>query len=108
MRGVQTKHCDYFVFCDCAPSTTGIYVVEVKGASPSISEVKRQLQGGANFISSHIQQNDQYDFSPVLVAKGIHGSMRAKLVRETVILGEKTRYIKHVKVGSPLQKIRRS
>ena len=107
MQRLSANRCDSFVLCFCAPSITGIYLIEEKGANPSISKVKKQLQSGANFLKKDklLQANDHFDFSPVLVAKAIPRIMNDKLKKTSVNLHGKIRYVEHVKVGKPLEKI---
>ena len=99
------KRCDYFVLCDCNPSTTGIYVIELKSGTAEIKNITKQLQSGADFIGKQLRGNDQFDFAPVLVAKSISSSSRSGQYTDSICLRGETRYIKHVKIGRPLEKI---
>lgn len=105
MSGATTRRCDYFVLCDCTPFITGIYVVEIKGAHPSINKIKSQIQSGLDFVSSYIGQNECHEFLPVLVAKAIPGSMRRKFLATRVQLRGRELNIKHVKTGGSLEKL---
>lgn len=99
------KRCDNFVLCGCTSSITGIYVIEVKGVSPSAKKVKEQLSSGANFIERYIQTSDKFDFLPVLIAQGIPSSRHTPLNSTYVFLRGKKRNIRHFKPGAPLEKI---
>ncbi len=102
----QGKRCDDFVLCNCSPSTTGIYIVEVKkGKARHIKEVKEQLQSGANFINGQLHEEDKFDFLPILVSKGMAGSERNQWRGNSVCLRGKTRYIERVKSGGPLKRL---
>jgi len=105
MQGYPGKRCDSFVLCICAPSTTGIYVVEEKGNRPHVGGVSEQLQGGANFISDFLMESDKFEFSPVLVTKSISRSMSKELLKVSVRLREKTQKIVHVKPKDSLKPI---
>lgn len=105
MQGYPGKRCDSFVLCLCAPSTTGIYVVEEKGNHPHVGTVPQQLQGGANFICTLLKGSDKFEFLPVLVTKGITASMRKVLLEVSIKLRDKTERIQHVKPNTSLKKI---
>ena len=106
MKAPEGKRCDSFVLCCCAPSTTGIYVVEEKkGTARDINKVEKQLQGGANFMSAFLKTDDQFKFLPVLVARGIPPNKRNKLETAKVSLGKEKKYIKHIKPGASLGKL---
>ena len=105
MEDRPKKRCDYFVLCDCNPSTTGIYVIELKSGKVEIKNITKQLQSGANFIDNELRGSDQFDFAPVLVAKSISSSSRSGQYTDSVCLRGKIRYIKHVKIGGPLEEI---
>lgn len=105
MQGYPGKRCDSFVLCLCAPSTTGIYVVEEKGNRPHVGTISQQLQGGADFVCTILTRSDQFEFLPVLVTKGISASMRKELMRVSIKLREKSRQIAHVKPGDSLKPI---
>jgi len=105
MKQHPGKRCDSFVLCVCAPSTTGIYVVEEKGNHAPIKAVRKQLQSGADFLCGHLTDMDKFKFLPVLVAKGMSSSMHRELLRVSIKLREKTRQIRHVKPKAPLPPI---
>lgn len=105
MQKYPGKRCDSFVLCLCAPSTTGIYVVEEKGNRAPIKTVQKQLQGGANFICNLLEERDRFEFLPILVAKGMSSSMHKELLRVSIKLREKTRQVRHVKPDAPLPPI---
>ena len=105
MNAPSENRCDSFVLCCCAQSTTGIYVVEEKGAHLSVTGVKKQLQSGADFISSQLNKNDRFDFLPVLVAKGVHKSMLHRLRQVEINLSGKKRRPEHVNTNAPLEPI---
>jgi len=105
------KLCDSFVLCVCAqdtigaPETTGIYVVEEKGKYPPIKTVQEQLQSGADFICNLLEEEDKFEFLPVLVAKGIFPSRRSELAKVKIELRDKIERIAHVKPKAPLKRI---
>jgi len=105
MQGYPGKRCDSFVLCICAPSTTGIYVVEEKGNRPHVGTISQQLQGGADFVCALLAGSDKFEFLPVLVTKGISASMRRELMRVSIKLREKYRQVAHVKPGDSLKPI---
>lgn len=105
MKQHPSKRCDSFVLCLCAPSTTGIYAVEEKGNRPPIKIVQKQLQGGANFICNLLEESDQFEFLPVLVAKGTSFSMRNELNKASVKLRQDDRKIEHINPGDSLRRI---
>ncbi len=111
MPNKQTNRCDYFVLCDCVPRTTGIYVIEVKGKSPSMKDVEKQLQSGADFVNKHLSANERIAFLPILVAKSIPRTTLKEFQKINIQLGGKTlsskhtKKIKHIKPRKSLPKL---
>ena len=100
-------HCDEFVFCVSSKNETGLYLVERKTNSQDVTEVKKQLQGGADFIQDFMEDdpstdNCPFDFMPVLVSKGIANKLRSRLRTATISLKGKFEPIEHCKTGNEL------
>lgn len=102
--------CDHFVFCAFPAvsgiAAAGIYVVEVKQGKPrggkKHSGVSKQLRAGAKFVESHLRPGECFRFLPVLVARGISGSFRRKLLKTTITLRDDERQIKYISLGDSL------
>ena len=105
MPNKQTNRCDYFVLCDCAPQTTGIYVIEVKGKSPSMKDVEKQLQSGADFVNKHLSANERIAFLPILVAKSIPRTTLKEFQEINIQLNGKKRKVTHIKHDKELKPI---
>lgn len=103
-RIIDDSNCDFFVFCS-GNSATGVYVVEQKTKSIKDGRVEMQLQGGADFVSEHLEEHESFDFLPVLIAKKMKKIKHAKMKRETIVLGKKKRKIVHIRRNAPLKKI---
>lgn len=67
-KGRKEKRCDQFVFCDMPDGRAGLYIIERKGRTVSVSEVRAQLQKCADFIRDNVPPG-KIAFAPVVVAK---------------------------------------
>lgn len=105
------NRCDEFIFCEPYHNVTGMYLVEVKdNKSNDVEKVRKQLQGGADFIHYFIQKDPalaiyKYDFRAIWVSQGIRPSLRNKLVGITISLYNEKRSIHHCKKKDKLPKI---
>ena len=118
MRGKHNEHaqeirCDYFVLSN-HHDITGIYVIECKkrGKNAHISNIKKQLQSGADFISGYIDNdNDAYKFVPILVAKsGVipsyrHGRNAQRKFPKITLDKYPAQEIQHIRINAPLPNI---
>ena len=95
------KHCDDIVFCDIK-SATGIYIIENKGGKPenlNLDDIQQQLQGGAWLIEQNINEKEEFDFMPVLVAKKLENlppTARWFFMNKYIVIGEKKRVISSI------------
>ena len=109
---------DEFIFLNAGKpgdNTTGLYLVERKSVSSNVGKVKRQLQGGADFIDDFIRGDRSISskhkivFRPVLVATKVKQSAHKahrELRRETVTLrGQKEQIHVLVRQGGKLPHI---
>lgn len=103
MRRLPGMRCDEFIFFDILLNLTGIYLIERKDShSADVTQVTRQLQGGATLITNFLNRDpalDAYNFEflPVLVSRGITPSKSRKLQSESVTLRGKTKRIRHAR-----------
>lgn len=105
------KRCDEFVFFDLSRNETGLYLIEKKKNSQNIKEVRRQLQGGANFIKAFLKKDpatdgQPFDFMPVWISK-IKPSQRSILKKgdNKISLRRRKKRIRQVEEGRALPKI---
>lgn len=98
------KRCDY-LFIGQADATTYVALIELKsGKVGSVTDVAKQLQGGANLVAAKLlPPNVSFQFRPVLAhGKGMHKHMLKQLRRVKVQLHETTTPIQIVQCGSKL------
>ncbi len=109
-RNATGKRCDEFIFFNINQNITGIYLVERKTNISDVTKVKAQLQGGATFVCTFLNNDpaldcSAFDFMPVWVSKGVSPSARRKLTTEKISLRNKTKHIYHIKNKQALPKI---
>lgn len=104
--------CDEFIFFYINRSVTGIHLIERKAGSVDVGKVRKQLQGGADFIADFITEDralDEYrhkfDFMPVLVSVSLSPSQLKNLIALKISLIGKSKHIHHVKNGRKLPKV---
>ena len=110
---------DEFIFLNAGnpgDDITGLYLVERKSVSSNVGKVKRQLQGGADFIDGFMMKHNhsisskhKIVFRPVLVATSVKQSAHKahrELRQETVTLrGQKEQIHVLVRQGEKLPHI---
>ena len=97
------KRCDH-LFIGQADATTYVALIELKsGKVDSVTDVTKQLQGGADLAAQLLPSNASFQFRPVLAhGKGMHKHMLKQLRRVKVQLHETTTPIRIVQCGSKL------
>lgn len=98
------KRCDY-LFIGQTDATTYVALIELKsGKVGSVTDVAKQLQGGANLVAAKLlPPNVSFRFRPVLAhGKGMHKHMLKQLRKEKVKLRGTTTPIRIVRCGSKL------
>ena len=103
------KRCDEFVFFGLSQNKTGLYLIERKTNIQDIEKIKRQLQGGANFIESFLDgdpatDGQPFDFMPVWISK-IKPSQRPRLRSAKISLRRRKKPVRLVEKGRALPKI---
>ena len=53
--------------------------IELKGGGVNVSEVKAQLQAGANFADEHVPHGERIQFLPIVASGKLHKDDRRKL-----------------------------
>lgn len=98
----QQSKCDY-LYVDESNSMNHVVPLELKsGDVPSVSQVSKQLQAGANFCQSHLSTNFDVNFIPVLVSGTLHKSKRLKLRKHTITFNQRLFKIRWLKCGNKL------
>ncbi len=110
-RSIDTKRCDYIIFCgDDTQSRLAVVLIELKSGTFKAPPVVEQLQGGADFVAEVFAelsapamvtlQSLEIRCIPVLFhGKGIDKSQRYKLERAKVHFHRQTAAIQKGKCG---------
>lgn len=103
--GIQGSRCDYLFICE-HQSRTWVVPVELKSGKFKVSDVRDQLQGGAQFAQTLLTAGDQFSFAPVLVhGKSVHRLELTKLRGIKISLRGKTEQPRLIRCGDPVTKV---
>ena len=103
--GVQGSRCDY-LFVGEHQNRAWVVPIELKSGKVRASEVRDQLQGGAQFAQTILATGDHFNFGPVLAhGKSIHRLELNKLRQARISLGSKIQQPKLIKCGEPVAKV---
>ena len=103
--GIQGSRCDY-LFVGEHQGSAWVVPIELKSGKVRTSEVRDQLQGGAQFAQTLLAAGDQFNFVPVLVhGKSIHRLELNKLRQARISLRGKIQQPRLIKCGEPVTRV---
>ena len=96
----DARRCDYLLLAETSNRQVLVRPIELKRGKFDLSDVRSQLQAGAQAAETLIPQNLDVDFLPVLASGGVSTSER--ITRETVRFRGKPARMTRVRCGDPL------
>ena len=100
---IEGKRCDYLLFfCKVDDDSLVAVPIELKGGSVDASDVREQLQGGADFINSLALQGAKALCRPVLIhQRSLHPKERNELNRHKIRFQGRPRTIRTAGCNRP-------
>ncbi len=96
----DARRCDYLLLAETSNRQVMVRPIELKRGKFDLSDVRSQLQAGAQAAETLIPQNLDVDFLPVLASGGVSTSER--ITRETVRFRGKPSRVTRIRCRDPL------
>ena len=99
---ISGSRCDY-LFVSEHRNNAWVIPIELKSGKFNVGKVRAQLQGGAQFAQTLLDNRDQFHFLPVLAHGGpIHPADMRKLRKVRIAMEGKIQQPKLIRCGAPL------